>query len=200
MGAKGVLHTDGINTVADKNFELVKEYINTGKSGTLTEETQRILDNCVIAYGLLKQYPLRNIAIKRFMALTKLTYKCAAKYIDFARHTWGSYIDVSKEFLQNYFLNQLLTEISNPNTDPAIRAKDLATLQKHLASMPDEKIDPKLMEQNTIVIQFNIGEGKSIQFTQDILNALPANVRETITAQISNAEISETEAQEILES
>lgn len=186
--------------MADKNFELVKEYINTGNSSVLNPQTQRILDNCILAYGLLKQYPLRNIAIKRFMAMQKLSYKMAAKYIDFARQTWGDYMDVSKDFLQSYFLNQLLTEISNPNTDPAIRAKDLATLQKHLASMPDEKIDPKLMEQNTIVIQFNIGEGKSIQFTQDILNALPANVRETITAQISNAEISETEAQEILES
>ena len=200
MGAKGVLQTNGFGTVADKNFELVKEYINTGNSSVLNPETQRILDNCIDAYGMLRQYPLRNIAIKRFMALKKLTYKCAAKYIDFARQTWGSYMDVSKDFLQSYFLNQLLTEISNPNTDPAIRAKDLATLQKHLASMPEEKIDPKLMEQNTIVIQFNIGEGKSIQFAQDILNALPANVRETITAQISNAEISEAEAQEILES
>lgn len=200
MGAKGVLQTNGFGTVADKNFELVKEYINTGNSSVLNPETQRILDNCVIAYGLLKQYPLRNIAIKRFMALTKLTYKCAAKYIDFARHTWGDYLDISKEFLKTYLNHQLMTAISDPNTDPATHAKLLEILRKHVDEMPDEQIDPKLMEQNTIVIQFNIGNGKSIQFTQDILNALPANVRETITAQISNAEISETEAQEILES
>lgn len=200
MGRKGVLHTDGIHLIADKNFEVVKEYINSGKSGILNEETQRILDNCISAYGLLRQYPLRNIAIKRFMALHKVTYKCAAKYIDFARNTWGNYIDVSKSFLESFFLDRLLSDISNPTADEAIRAKNLSTLQKHLASMPEQKIDPKLMEQNNIIIQFNIGEGKTIQLPQELLNALPAEMRESLTAQICTAEITDVEAKEILDS
>ena len=158
------------------DFDIVQEYINTGTSNAIDEDHQRMLDICVFTYGLLRDFPQRNVVIRKLMAARGLPYSTAARYVDFARQTWGNYIDYKREFLETFFIEKLMAEITSPSASESIRAKNLATLQKHLASMPDQGIDPHLTESNTVNIQVNIA-GNTFVLPEKVLAQLPPEVR-----------------------
>lgn len=186
-----------LETVNDNNFEVVREYLHTGKAVALNDEQKRMLDLCLEAYGLLKKYPQRNVCIRQFMVTTKAVYNTAAKYVDFARKNWPSYIDVRREFLNTYLVNQLLTEISSPDATEAGRAKNLATLQKYIEHLPDQPVNPSIMESNTINVQININ-GHVVALSEKVLEQLPMEVRNTMM-QAMNGDIEDAEAVELLD-
>lgn len=185
-------------SVNDLNFDVVKEYLNNGASKTLSAEHQRMVDICLDVYQMLKKYPQRNICINRLRVQQGLTYPTAAKYVDFARATWGNYVDLKREFLETFFLEKLLQEISDPDASEAAKAKNLATLQKHLEAMPEQQVDPKLMEKNTVYIQVNIG-GRSVPLSEEDLEQIPMAVRQKLLASLSG-NIDDQEAVGLLES
>lgn len=185
-------------SVNDLNFDVVKEYLNNGASKTLSAEHQRMVDICLDVYQMLKKYPQRNICINRLRVQQGLTYPTAAKYVDFARATWGNYVDLKREFLETFFLEKLLQEISDPDASEAAKAKNLATLQKHLEAMPEQQVDPKLMEKNTVYIQVNIG-GRSVPLSEEDLEQIPMAVRQKLLASLSG-NIDDQEAVRLLES
>ena len=174
-----------LESVSDANFEVVREYINTGNSRALDEEHKRMLDICVFCYGLLRDFPQRNVCIRKLMAAKNMPFTTAARYVDFTRQTWGNYVDYRREFLEVFFLEKLMAEIASPDASEAVRAKNLATLQKYLDNRPADNIDPKLMEKNTVNIQVNLGT-KSFVLNQAMLAALPVAVRQQILAAIDD--------------
>lgn len=190
--------TNTLVSVSEIDFGIVKEYLSTGESSALSEERKTMLSISRDAWSLLQRYPQRGVCIKQLMALRNISYKTAARYVDFARDTWGDYLGMNQKFLQNYLLNQLVKEISNPSSSEATKAKNLATLQKHIASMPQRDVDPTVMESNKIFIQFNMGE-KVISLPQDVIKHLPKEVQESFFASLSS-EITDAEVLEILES
>ena len=105
--------------------------------------------------------------------------------MDFTRKSWGDYLSVKKDFLQTYFLERLMYEISRPNASEAIRAKNLATLQKYIESLPENNIDPHLTEANNIYIQVNLNN-KTFNLPERALAALPVDVRQQILAAIDD--------------
>ena len=185
-------------SVNDLNFDVVKEYLNNGASKTLSAEHQRMVDICLDVYQMLKKYPQRNICINRLRVQQGLTYPTAAKYVDFARATWGNYVDLKREFLETFFLEKLLQEISDPDASEAAKAKNLATLQKHLEAMPEQQVDPKLMEKNTVYIQVNIG-GRAVPLSEEDLEQIPMAVRQKLLASLGG-NIDDQEAVRLLES
>lgn len=182
----------------DLNLEVVKQYIHSGSSVALSTEQHDVLNKCLEAYGLLKKYPQRNVCIRQFMVTTKCAYNTAVKYVDFARANWASYVDVKREFLETFFLDRLLSEISSPDATEAVKSKNLATLQKYLEHMPDQKIDPKVMEQNNILIQVNVN-GRVLQLKESDLDQMSIEVRQAITSLFSG-EIDEDTSYQLLES
>lgn len=190
--------TNTLVSVSEIDFGIVKEYLSTGESSALSEERKTMLSISRDAWSLLQRYPQRGVCIKQLMALRNISYKTAARYVDFARDTWGDYLGMNQKFLQNYLLNQLVKEISNPSSSEATKAKNLATLQKHIASMPQRDVDPTVMESNKIFIQFNMGE-KVISLPQDVIKHLPKEVQESFFGSLSS-EITDAEVLEILES
>lgn len=190
--------TNTLVSVSEIDFGIVKEYLSTGESSALSEERKTMLSISRDAWSLLQRYPQRGVCIKQLMALRNISYKTAARYVDFARDTWGDYLGMNQKFLQNYLLNQLVKEISNPSSSEATKAKNLATLQKHIASMPQRDVDPTVMESNKIFIQFNMGE-KVISLPQDVIKHLPKEVQESFFSSLSS-EITDAEVLEILES
>ncbi len=190
--------TNTLSSVTDIDFAIVREYLSTGDSTALSSERKHMLTVSKDAWSLLQRYPQRGVCIKQLMALHAISYKTAARYVDFARDTWGDYIGLNQKFLQTYLLNQLVKEISNPSSSEANKAKNLATLQKHLASMPQKDIDPTLMESNNVFIQFNMGE-KSLTLPQRVIKALPKDIQEELFASL-NTEITDAEVIEILNS
>lgn len=187
-----------LESITDTNFEVVKEYLHTGKSCALSSEQQEMLNTCLEVYGLLKKYPQRNVCIRTLMNTQGMAFNTAAKYVDFARSTWGSYVDLRRDFLETFFLDQLVGAIADKNASEASKAKNLATLQKHLESMPEQKIDPKLMESNTVLIQVNIN-GKIIPLPESVLESLPVEARQQLLSAF-NGEIDDEASYELLES
>lgn len=187
-----------LQSVSDLNFEVVREYLNGGISVALSEEHKRMLDICLDCYSLLKKYPQRNICIRRLMIQQKLAYNTAAKYVDFARNTWGSYVDLRRDFLETFFIEKLLEEISDSDASEASRAKNLATLQRHLESMPEQKVDPKLMEKNTVNLQININ-GRMILLPEKLLDRIPMDVRQDFLSALSG-EVDDDTSVKLLES
>lgn len=173
-----------LESVNDLNFEVVKSYLNGGVSGVLSDEHKRMLDICLDCYAMLKKYPQRNVCISRLMVQQGLSYNTAAKYVDFARNTWGSYVDLKRDFLETFFVEKLLEEISDKDASEASRAKNLATLQKHLENMPEQRVDPKLMEKNTVLIQVNIN-GRMIPLPERLLERIPMDVRQEFLSALS---------------
>lgn len=187
-----------LESVSDLNFEVVKSYLNGGVSGALSEEHKRMLDICLDCYALLKKYPQRNICIRRLMNQNGLAYNTAAKYVDFARNTWGSYVDLKRDFLETFFVEKILEEISDKDASESSRAKNLATLQKHLENMPEQRVDPKLMEKNTVLIQVNIN-GRMIPLPERLLERIPMDVRQEFLSALSG-EVDNDTSVKLLES
>lgn len=187
-----------LESIQDANFDVVREYLHTGKSSALNEEHKKMLDICVYCYGLLRDYPQRNVCIRTLMATKGLPYTTAARYVDFTRQTWGDYVDYRREFLEVFFLEKLMAEIASPDASEAVRSKNLATLQKFLDNRPADNIDPKLMEKNVVNIQVNLGT-KSFVLNQSMLAALPVEVRQQILAAIDDS-IDDAGAVALLES
>lgn len=182
----------------DLNLDVVRQYIHSGTSVALTAEQQDALNKCLEAYGLLKKYPQRYICIRQFMITTKCAYNTAAKYVDFARANWSNYVDMKREFLETFFLDRIVSEISSPDATEAVKAKNLATLQKYLEHMPEQNIDPKIMEQNNIMIQVNVN-GKVLQLKESELEQMSMEARQVITSLISG-EIDDNTSMALLES
>lgn len=187
-----------LDSVLDANFEVVREYINTGNSRALDDEHKRMLDICVFCYGLQRDFPQRNVCIRKLMAAKNMPYTTAARYVDFTRQTWGIYVDYRREFLEVFFLEKLMAEISSKNASEAVRSKNLATLQKFLDNRPADNIDPKLMEKNVVNIQVNLGT-KSFVLNQSMLAALPVEVRQQILAAVDDT-VDDAGAEALLES
>lgn len=190
--------SDALATITNTDFEVVKEFLSTGDSSAMTERHKYMFQICRDAWGLMAKYPQRNVLINQLMAQHGLSYSNAARYVDFTRATWGNYICITQDFLKTYFVDQLIRTISDPRTDANNKAKLLGILQKHLQSMPQSEIDPTLMEQNTIVINFNLGD-KNLQLDQKVIRALPKEVQEQLFAGVHH-DITDAEAEEILDS
>lgn len=187
-----------LESVNNLNFDVVKEYLNSGSSVALSEEYQRMLDICLDVYQMLKKYPQRNICIRRLMIQQDLSYNTACKYVDFARANWGNYVDLKRDFLETFFMEKLLAEISDPDASEQSKAKNLATLQRHLEAMPEQKVDPKLMEKNTVYIQVNIN-GTVSRLSEEELEQIPVGIRQKLLAMMSG-DITDEGAVELLES
>ncbi len=187
-----------LESVSNLNFDVVKNYLNGGSSEVLSDEYKRMLDICLDCYALLKKFPQRNICIRRLIIQQQLSYNTAAKYVDFARNTWGSYVDLKRDFLETFFIEKLIDEISDSDASEVVRAKNLATLQKHLESMPEQKVDPKLMEKNTVYLQININ-GRMVPLPEQLLDKVPMEVRQELLSALGG-EIDDNTSVKLLES
>lgn len=105
---------------------------------------------------------------------------------------------VDRDFLESWFVDTLLREISNPGASEAIRAKNLQTLGTWLKSQPPVNIDPHLMERNQVNIIFQTDNRQIVYSEEDILHLKPAD-REKLLASMPH-NLTEAQAAEILNS
>ena len=81
---------------------------------------------------------------------------------------------------------------------PGIGSKTAQRLAFFIVSMPEQQVDPKLMEKNTVYIQVNIG-GRSVPLSEEDLEQIPMAVRQKLLASLSG-NIDDQEAVRLLES
>lgn len=175
-----------METVQDIDFEIVQEYVNTGSSKAISERQQKVLDTCILCYGLMRDFPQRSTCMKKLMSLTKMPRTTAGKFVDFTRKTWGDYLSYKRDFLNTFFLERLMYEITRPGASEMSRAKNLATLQKHIENMPDANIDPHLTEANNVYIQVNLTNNRSFKLPERVLKALPVELRQEIMSAVDD--------------
>lgn len=188
-----------IDQLRENDFEAISLFYSTGESEGLTDKQKEILDRLRTAHAILRKYPRKSVAALKLQArYPSISREQAFIDVRNACRLWNKYDPVDRDFLEGWFLDWLMKEISNPATSDMARAKHLASLQKFLAQLPPVKLDPKLMESNQIYIQFNFRD-KEFSLPESVLTKLPSDVRYQLMGNLQN-EIGEDTAFEILNS
>lgn len=188
-----------IERIEQEDFEAISRYYDSGSSELLSESQTEILERMRTAHALLSRYPRKRMAVKKLrLRYPEISERQAMRDITFAMQLWNKYNPIDRDFLEQYFLDKILAEISDPSCPSVVTSKNLATLEKYLSNLPPEKIDPKLMEKNNIYIQFNVNNQK-INVPESVLKHLPADIRNQFVAALSN-EITEDIAAKIMKS
>lgn len=180
----------------ESGFEVVALAVMQGRSEELDDDHRRILDLTRDAYNIICGYPNKGVAVKEMCTLhPELTERTALNYINQGIRIWNPTNRLDRDFLNTVFLSALLKEIYSTDCDAASRAKNLATLQRYLANMPQDPMDPEMMEKHTINIQLNIN-GSTITVPADQWTKIKEN---KLIAAALDQEITEAQAEEIME-
>jgi len=182
---------------AESDFETIALAVMQGRSGDLNDDQRHKLDLTRDAYRIVCDYPNKSVAVKEMCALhPELSERTALNYVNYGIRIWNPGNQLERDFLNTVFLTAIIKEIHDEKADSASRAKNLATLQRYLADMPQDPMDPTMMEKHTINIQLNIN-GSTITVPADKWAKIKEN---KIIAAALEQEISETQAAEIMES
>lgn len=181
----------------ESDFETIALAVMQGRSGDLNDDQRHKLDLTRDAYRIVCGYPNKSVAVKKMCALhPELSERTALTYVNQGIRIWNPGDRLERDFLNTVFLQALIKEIYSEYSDAATRAKNLATLQRYLSEMPQDPMDPTIMEKHTINIQLNIN-GSTITVPADKWAKIKEN---SIIAAALEQEITETQAAEIMES
>ena len=184
-------------TTQENAFEAVAIAVMQGGTDTLNEDQQRTLELTKEAYHIICETPNKSVAIKKMAELhPELTERTALNYINYGIRIWNPHHKLDRDFLDTVFVNALIKEITNPKADADIKAKNLATLQRYLAAMPTQPMDPTMMQKHDIYIQLNLN-GSTINVPTDKWDKLKDS--KLIADAIMQQEITEAQAEEIME-
>ncbi len=181
----------------ESDFETIALAVMQGRSGDLSDTQQHMLDLTRDAYRIVCGYPNKSVAVKEMCALhPELSERTALTYVNQGIRIWNPGDRLERDFLNTVFLQALIKEIYSEDSDAATRAKNLATLQRYLSEMPQDPMDPTIMEKHTINIQLNIN-GSTITVPADQWAKIKEN---KLIAAALDQEITEAQAEEIMES
>lgn len=180
----------------ESDFESIALAVMQGRTDELSADRKNMLKLTREAYNIVCEYPNKGVAVKCMCNLhPELTERTALNYINQGIRIWNPGERLERDFLNTVFLTALLKEIHREDSDASTRAKNLATLQRYLSEMPNDPMDPTLMEKHTINIQLNMN-GSTITVPADKWAKIKEN--KTIAAALEQ-EITEVQAEEIME-
>lgn len=177
-------------------YEEVSLAVADGRSEQLNERQQAVLERTKAAYRIICDLPDKRKAVNKLKELyPELSEMTLYRDINYAIRIWNPMNRMDRDFLTTAFLNKLISEIYNDECDAATRAKNLATFERYLSNMPQDPMDPTIMEKHTINIQLNIN-GSTITVPADKWAKIKEN---KLIAAALDQEISEAQAAEIME-
>ncbi len=166
------------------------------RSEQLNERQQAVLERTKAAYRIICDLPDKRKAVNKLKELyPELSEMTLYRDINYAIRIWNPMNRMDRDFLTTAFLNKLISEIYNDECDAATRAKNLATFERYLSNMPQDPMDPTIMEKHTINIQLNIN-GNTITVPADKWAKIKEN---KLIAAALDQEISEAQAEEMME-
>lgn len=178
-------------------YEEVSLAVADGRSEQLNERQQAVLERTKAAYRIICDLPDKRKAVNKLKELyPELSEMTLYRDINYAIRIWNPMNRMDRDFLTTAFLNKLISEIYNDKCDAATRAKNLATFERYLSNLPQDPMDPTIMEKHTINIQLNIN-GNTITVPADKWAKIKEN---KLIAAALDQEISEAQAEEIMES
>lgn len=177
-------------------YEEVSLAVADGRSEQLNERQQAVLERTKAAYRIICDLPDKRKAVNKLKELyPELSEMTLYRDINYAIRIWNPMNRMDRDFLTTAFLNKLISEIYNDECDAATRAKNLTTFERYLSNMPQDPMDPTIMEKHTINIQLNIN-GSTITVPADKWAKIKEN---KLIAAALDQEISEAQAEEIME-
>ena len=177
-------------------YEEVSLAVADGRSEQLNERQQAVLERTKAAYRIICDLPDKRKAVNKLKELyPELSEMTLYRDINYAIRIWNPMNRMDRDFLTTAFLNKLISDIYNDECDAATRAKNLATYERYLSNMPQDPMDPTIMEKHTINIQLNIN-GNTITVPADKWAKIKEN---KLIAAALDQEISEAQAEEIME-
>ena len=177
-------------------YEEVSLAVANGRGGELNERQRAVLQRTKDAYRIICDLPDKRKAVNKLHELyPELSEMTLYRDINYAIRIWNPMNRLDRDFLTTAFLNALIKEIYDEDIDAASRAKNLATLERYISNMPQDPMDPTIMEKHTINIQLNIN-GSTITVPADKWAKIKEN---KIIAAALDQEISEAQAEEIME-
>lgn len=189
-----------IEEKAEKNYDaIVLHYTGADSSIVLNEEQQRMLDRWRTAHAILRKYPRKHIAAKMLQSrYPGLSIQHALVDVNQAARLWNITDKVDRDFIEGWFIDKILAEITRKDSTPQAIAQNLKTLKDYILAMPQVQADPRLMEKNDIKVVFNVGS-QNVQFSEEELTKMPTQLRERILSSM-NSTIGEEQAAQIIES
>lgn len=189
----------------DQEYHLIKSHILDPDNSPLPVAQQRQLDRVKVASDLLDKSPrLKHTADILRHKFPGLSIAQAYRDVTIARRLFTSNTVQEYDFWISWILNDISKTIescrsSNP-PDNATIAKCHANLIKLLGEKPADNIDPKLIEKNTFIIPIQVNN-TTLNIDMKKWSKLDANVRQELTrAILETGEISDAEAEEIMNS
>lgn len=176
-------------------YEEVSLAVADGRSEQLNERQQAVLERTKAAYRIICDLPDKRKAVNKLKELyPELSEMTLYRDINYAIRIWNPMNRMDRDFLTTAFLNKLISEIYNDECDAATRAKNLATFERYLSNMPQDPMDPTIMEKHTINIQLNIN-GSTITVPADQWAKIKEN---KLIAAALDQEITEVQAEDIM--
>lgn len=189
----------------DQEYHLIKSHILDPDNSPLPVAQQRQLDRVKVASDLLDKSPrLKHTAEVLRVKFPGLSIAQAYRDVTIARRLFTSNSVQEYDFWITWILNDISKTIescrsSNP-PDNATISKCHANLIKLLGERPADGIDPKLIEKNTFIIPIQVNN-TVLNIDMKKWSKLDANVRQELTrAILETGEISDAEAEEIMNS
>lgn len=176
-------------------YEEVSLAVANGRGGNLNERQRAVLQRTKDAYRIICDLPDKRKAVNKLKELyPELSEMTLYRDINYAIRIWNPMNRMDRDFLTTAFLNKLISEIYNDECDAATRAKNLATFERYLSNMPQDPMDPTIMEKHTINIQLNIN-GSTITVPADKWAKIKEN---KLIAAALDQEITEVQAEDIM--
>lgn len=183
----------------DENYQAIALYYSGTTDVELREDQKAILERWRTAHAILRKYPRPYVAAKMLQSrYPDISLAQARVDIQSATRLWNVSEKVDRDFIESWFVDTLLKEISNPGASEAVKARNLQTLGAWLKAQPPVEIDPHLVERNQINIVFNTDNRQIVYSEADIMRLKPAD-RERLLGSMPNS-LTEAQAAEILNS
>lgn len=183
----------------EENYQAIALYYSGATDVELRDDQKAVLERWRTAHAILRKYPRPYVAAKILKSrYPEISLAQARIDIQSTAKLWNVTEKVDRDFLENWFVDTLMKEISNPGASEAVKAKNLQTLGAWFRSKPPVTIDPHLMERNQVNIIFQTDNRQIVYSEADILNLDPANREKLLTSIPHN--LTEAQAAEIINS
>lgn len=183
----------------DENYQAIALYYSGMTDVELRDDQKAILERWRTAHAILRKYPRPYVAAKMLQSrYPEISLAQARVDVQSATRLWNVSEKVDRDFIEGWFVDTLLKEISNPGASEAVKARNMQTLGAWLKAQPPVEIDPHLVERNQINIVFNTDNRRIVYSEADIMRLKPAD-RERLLGSMPNS-LTEAQAAEILNS
>ena len=183
----------------EENYQAIALYYSGTTDVELRDDQKAVLERWRTAHAILRKYPRPYVAAKMLQSrYPDISLAQARVDVQSAARLWNVAEKVDRDFIEGWFVDTLLKEISNPGASEAVRAKNLQTLGAWLKAQPPVEIDPHLMERNQVNIIFQTDNRQVVYSEADILHLKPADREKLLTSMPHN--LTEEQAAEILNS